>query len=443
MTKTIYATATAPIKSGVAIIRVSGEAASLCIERFTGKKLPKARMANLAKIFDPVTKELIDSGLVLWFPGPNSFTGEDVAEFHVHGSQAVIKKMLQCLSAMQEVRLAQPGEFSQRAFENGKMDLVEAEGLADLIDAETTSQARQAIRQMQGEISCIYNNWREELITIQANLEAYIDFPDEEIPQDILDSFAADIEKLKSEIKKYLNDNNQGQRVRNGLYAVILGAPNVGKSSLINYIAKKDVAIISSIAGTTRDVIEVHLDINGHPVILADTAGLRKEAGLIEGQGIVKALERAATADIKIIMFSSEDFPDIDEESLRLIDTNSIVVINKMDKKKRVTPEILSKFLPVEISLTDKVGLEGLYDRIYNFGSSLFENNFDPLITRQRHRDLLQETLEHLENLNMTNEIELSAEDLRRAAFSLGKIIGKIGVEDILDKIFSSFCIGK
>ncbi|PIR37672.1 MAG: tRNA uridine-5-carboxymethylaminomethyl(34) synthesis GTPase MnmE [Alphaproteobacteria bacterium CG11_big_fil_rev_8_21_14_0_20_39_49] len=442
--QTIFACATAPIKSGVAIIRVSGSNSPHILKSLTGQGIIPARTALLRKIKNPVTYEIIDEAVILYFPTPNSFTGEDVVEFHIHGSRAVISEMLEILSTFDDTRLACPGEFSKRAFDNGKMDLTEAEGLADLIDAETKAQARQAMRQKQGILGSLYDGWRSELISILANIEAYIDFPDEPIPDDTVAKVVEQVRRLKSSIAKHLNDNRRGEKLRSGINAVIAGAPNTGKSSLINYLSKRDVAIVSEIAGTTRDSIEVHLDLGGYPLTIIDTAGLRKNADTIEAQGIKIALQKAQDADINILLFDANQLPDIDKNTLSLVNENSIIVINKIDLKDNITiPDILEKHSPILISTKEQIGLDKLLLRLEEKTKDQLDISSDPVITRQRHRSLLIETNISLDNFSLDDELEIASENLRQAAVSLGKITGHINIEEILDSIFSNFCIGK
>ncbi len=447
---TIFATATAPVKSGVAIIRISGEKAGSALASLTRKQPPPPRLASLSRIFNPDTNELIDEALILCFKAPASFTGEDVAELHVHGGRAVVTEVLQVLSEMPGLRMAEPGEFSRRAFENGKMDLTEAEGLADLIDAETKIQAKMALRQKQGELGRLYEEWREALLTILANIEAYIDFPDEEIPPHITAQIEDDVEKLKTSFAKHLNDNKRGERLREGLSVAIIGPPNAGKSSLLNLLARRDVAIVSEHAGTTRDIIEVHLDLGGYPIVIADTAGIRESAGEIEAEGIRRALARAKDADFKIIVFDAEDYSEeklsqvLGDDFHSLIKQDSIVILNKIDLLQNVNfiPQVAG-ITTTEASFNNGVGIDKILLQIKKFAEDNFNIGGDPVITRQRHRSLLQEALTSLELFSLSKPIELAAEDLRHTANSLGKITGRIDVEEILGKIFSSFCIGK
>lgn len=443
MTKTIFAPATAPGKAGVAIVRISGNDALHALSVLCPKKTFKPRYASLATLLHPESKEIIDEALVLYFSAPHSFTGEDVVELHLHGSFAVMNTLMETLAQFQNFQIAEPGEFSRRAFANSKMDLTEAEGLADLIDAETRIQQQQALRQMRGELHHLYDQWRHAIISLLANMEAYIDFPDEELPQSLRDTIMGQVTLFKQSISEHLDDNQRGEKLRSGFYATILGAPNVGKSSLINYLAKRDIAIVSNIAGTTRDVIEVHLDIGGYPVIVADTAGLRESGEAIEEEGIRRARQRAEDADLKIAIFDATSLPALDKETLSLIDENTLVVLNKADQIQDLSITPINGQTPIILSLVTQQGVKDLLDAMQQFIASRIHISTNPVITRTRHRVLLQEALSHLDRFTPDNAIELAAEDLRMAARSLGKITGYIDIEEILDEIFRSFCIGK
>lgn len=438
---TIFALATAPGKAGVAIIRISGSSAAFALQTLSGKALPAPRYAHYTKLFHPENKQMIDEAVVLWFPAPKSFTGEDVVELHIHGSRAVVSELFDVLSSEPlKLRLAEPGEFSRRAFMNDKMDLTKAEGIADLIDAETTLQARQALRQVTGELERLYEGWRKQLIHILAFLEAFIDFPDEDLPPNVIEEVIHEVSDLRHSIAHHLNDKNRGEKLREGMYAAIIGAPNAGKSSLINYLAKRDVAIVSHIAGTTRDVIEVHLDIAGYPMIVADTAGLRESDDSIENEGIKRAKERAERADVRIALF--EAGKPYDQATLELIDDDTIVVINKIDTIECL-PSPINGLNPLFVSISNNKGMDALLMALEEYVASHITPSHDPVITRARYRQHLQESYYHLEQFHLDKELELAAEDLRMAARQLGKITGRIDVEQILDEIFFSFCIGK
>jgi tRNA modification GTPase len=444
---TIFAPASPVQKSGVAIIRISGSQAASVLKNLIQKKLPAPRQAILSGIYHLQTKELIDRALVIWFSGPASFTGEDVAELHVHGSVAVLSMILEMLAAIPGLRLAEPGEFSRRAFMNGKMDLTAAEGLADLIDAETRLQARQAISQMEGRLHTLYQSWRKTLISMQARLEAYIDFPDEEIPDAVLSLIEENKEKLQNNIKNHLADNHRGERLRKGLHVVILGPPNAGKSSLLNTLAKRDVAIVSEFAGTTRDVLDVHLDISGYPVILSDTAGLRDEGDSVEREGIKRALNRAEQADLVLLLLDATSPRDSWNHFITQAGENAIIAINKIDLLQETCAKTtVDGHEVVLLSVEQQLGIDALLLKLEKKATHLMADGKgdSPLVTRTRHRQLLQETLEHLSLLSLENgDLVLNAEYLRCAAHSLGQIMGRIDVEDILDELFSQFCIGK
>jgi tRNA modification GTPase len=438
----IFALSTTPGKSGVAVIRISGPSALSAVMAL-GITFPlKPRFAHFCKIYHPATHDLIDSGLLLYFPAPHSFTGEDVVELQLHGSIAVINICLACLGQLPNLRMALPGEFSKRSFLNGKMDLTQAEGIADLIDAETLVQQRQAVRQIEGELARLYENWRKQLLHLLSFMEAYIDFPDEDLPQSLSEQITKSCTTLKTEISNHLNDKRRGEKLRQGLYAIIIGSPNVGKSSLLNYLAKRDVAIVSSQAGTTRDIIEVHLDIGGFPLIIADSAGLRASCDHLENEGMRRARERSHNADLKIALFDASNLPLQDDKTLELIDENTIVVINKIDQLNATSP-LLEKYSPILISVTNNIGLDLLLDALQNFLQLHLTPSHDPVITRERYRIALTNCLSELGQFSLHKDIELAAEDLRQAAQSLSTITGKFEVEEILGEIFSNFCIGK
>jgi tRNA modification GTPase len=452
---TIFAPITPIAKSAIIVLRISGEKTKECL-RYLGVKNLADRQAKLCLLKNPHNSEIIDHSLITFFANPSSFTGEDVAEISLHGSIFIVSKIIELLSEVPETRMAEAGEFSKRAFLNGKMDLLQAEAIVDLIESETEAQHRQALRQLQGELGEIYDNWRKELIKITANIEAFIDFPDEDLPKNIVDDLENRVKILIDQIKNHLNDNQRGEKIRNGLSLAIIGAPNVGKSSLINYLAKSEVAIVSEIAGTTRDVIDVHLNIAGVPVIISDTAGIRQTDDLIEKEGVKRALKKAELADIKIVMEdvnhlenSSDDLPD------ELFDGNTVFVVNKLDLDKTGKFDSIhninfAKFKnlkihrqPILISLKENFNLEALLEELKKKVTNLAPSGSSPLITRARYRQSLMEVIGYLSNFALDKNIEFAAEDLRMAAREIGKITGRVEVDDILDVIFSGFCIGK
>lgn len=440
---TIFALSSAAGRAGVAVIRVSGPQSftsfNALIKLDNAQAIPKT---TLRKIYHPVTGILLDKAFIVTFKGPNSFTGEDVVEYHCHGSPAVVEGVLGALGQMENHRLAQPGEFTRRAFENGRLDLTAAEAVADLIDAETQAQRQQALDQMGGALARLYDGWREELIRALAYVEAIIDFPDEDIPDSETAKAHPAIQKLHDEIDAHLNDNRRGERLREGIQVAVIGAPNAGKSSLVNVLAQRDVAIVSPTAGTTRDVIEVHLNLGGYPVILADTAGLRPDQlnddnahDNIESEGIRRALARAESADIRLLVFDGTS-QVVDKHTAALIDDQSIVVYNKADMQTH--PDQLN------ISVISGQGMDQLLAALTQKIESLMKVSREtPSLTRARHRDALEECMRRLRAALHANQPELMAEDLRIAARALGRLTGRVDVEDLLDVIFRDFCIGK
>jgi tRNA modification GTPase len=442
--ETIFALSSGRGKTGVSVIRVSGDLAKKSLDVFAISKPIKSRVAELCKL--KYNGEVIDNALVLYFQNPNSFTGEDVIEFHVHGSIAVVNNILNILSNIQGYRLAEAGEFSKRAFQNGKMDLVQAEGLADLIEAETMAQAKQAMRAMEGEASKIYEDWRKRIIEIMAFIEAYIDFPDENIPADLDIQAQNKVQQIIDEIESQIKNDN-GERVRLGAVATIIGAPNVGKSSLINFLTKREVAIVSDIAGTTRDYLEAHLNIAGMPLTLIDTAGIRESADIIEQEGVRRALQKAENADFAIVMLDDRMIGLDDEKIKAFIENdNNLVILNKVDLNKTKNQKPKTKNY-LEISLKQNIGTEELIQKLSQKLENIMGNSENSIITRSRHKTSLQKSIAGLAGFISARKnnipIELCAENLRSAAVAIGQITGKIGVEDILDKIFSEFCIGK
>ena len=442
---TIYALSSGPGVSGIAVIRISGQETSNVIKLLTGKPVPKPRLATLRKINKINTSDLIDEGIILWFPGPESYTGEDMAEIQVHGSKAVIDALHTSISYIENCRLAEPGEFTKLAFQNGKINLLKAESIADLISSETEIQRQQAIKIMNGKSADQFNLLREKLLKILSHVEAKIDFPDEDLPNDILKEIKKSSDDVLKNIEKILNDQKVGERIREGFKIAILGPTNAGKSSLLNHLSNRDVAIVSEIAGTTRDVIETHLNIDGYPVIVSDTAGIRESKNEIEKKGIKLSLNRAEEADLKLVVVDAKnlDFTDVLKG---LLVENAILVINKSDLLEGdIDPEI-KKLDYVLISIKENLNIDELILKIKNNLKNKFITSDDILITRERHRQHLEQCLEHLKNFNKKNESEdfdKAAEDLRLATRHLGMIVGKVDVEEILGSIFNDFCIGK
>ncbi|HEV2676872.1 MAG TPA: tRNA uridine-5-carboxymethylaminomethyl(34) synthesis GTPase MnmE [Aliidongia sp.] len=431
--RTIFAPATARGRAGVAVVRVSGPMAGLSLDMISGG-IPAPRTARLAALMDPVTGETIDRGLVLWFPGPASFTGEDVAEFHVHGGPAVVAALLAALGEIEACRMAEPGEFTRRAFLNGKLDLTQAEGLGDLIAAETAAQRRQALGQMDGGFARIAEDWARQLTRTLAHVEAAIDFPDDDLPDDLLGPARMMAERLEREIRERLADGRRGEILRDGLSVALVGPPNSGKSSLMNALAGRDAAIVSAQAGTTRDVIEVHLDLGGYPVILADTAGIRDGADPIEAEGIRRARARAEAADLRLLVLDA-GAPDSLEEFSALRGAATLVVWNKVD----LNPEVGDG---LAISAATGQGLGQLIEALAARAETLLAGDA-PIVTRQRHRAALEECADCLARAIAGHDPALVGEDLRLAVRALGRITGRVDVEDLLDVIFRDFCIGK
>ncbi|PHZ84238.1 tRNA uridine-5-carboxymethylaminomethyl(34) synthesis GTPase MnmE [Paremcibacter congregatus] len=449
-TETIYALSSGKGRAGVSVIRLSGPETRAAVLKLTGRKvMPVSREAHLCWFRDPLTNVRLDHGLLLYFEGPKSFTGEDVAEFHIHGGRAVVGGFLDALAKVEGLRSALPGEFTRRAFDHGKMDLTAAEGLADLINAETEAQRRQALRLMEGSLATLYEGWRAEIIHAMAYLEADIDFADEEVPDDVAEQVAPIVEKLRAKIIDHMGDGFKGERIRDGLQVVILGEPNIGKSTLLNFLSRRDVAIVSDIAGTTRDVLEVHLDISGFPVTIVDTAGIRESGDVIEAEGIRRAESRAEKAGIKIIMVEAAAWPQMPERLSRRVDGDSIILLNKSDQAvlgdQIPKPYGLDCIAVLPVSAKQEEGTSEFLQLLSDEVEKRMELTDTPNLTRGRHREALYNCLEHLDRFRdgSGKELVLLAEDLRMAARSLGAITGRVDVEDILDVIFSEFCIGK
>lgn len=454
---TIFAPSTAPGRAGVAVIRISGAGAGDALQALAGTPLPTPRQATLRRICAPGGGGAIDRGLVLWFPGPASFTGEDLAELQLHGGRAVVAAALEALAAQPGLRPAEAGEFTRRAFDNGKLDLTAVEGLADLIDAETEAQRRQALRQMEGGLAGLTGDWAARLTRVLAHFEAAIDFVEEELPDDLGQAALGEAGAVAAEIAAALDDRHRGERLREGLSAVILGAPNAGKSSLLNALARRDVAIVSETAGTTRDIVEVHLDLGGYPVTLADTAGLRAlekaddPQAAIERAGMARARERAERADIKLLLVdlevAAEDATALDGVAA-LHDSRSLVLLNKVDRcdaaaLKRLAGQI-GDWDPIPVSATTGQGLEEVLARLVDLaGESFGGAESGAAITRHRHRRALQDCAEAIARARNAALPELVAEELRLAVRALGRVTGRVDVEDLLDIVFSDFCIGK
>ncbi len=441
--KTIYALSTVFGKSGVAVIRISGKDVLNVINQITNIDISKIipRHGYYTSIFDKSTKDLLDKALIMYFNAPHSFTGEDVLEIDCHGSKAVLNSILKCLSSFPELRLAEPGEFSKRAFYNQKMDLTEADGLADLIDAETSEQQKYALRQIEGNLKNIYNSWRENLVKVLSILEAYIDFPDEDISETLNDEILNTVFKVKTEIKEHLQGNKVDERLRNGFRVAIVGKANAGKSSLINALVKRNAVIVSDIAGTTRDAIDINLDIEGYPVIITDTAGFRITDNPIEQMGINIAYEKIKQADIVIVMYDANTVFKI--EDFDVSNKNVIYVANKGDLISDAKKNEILKKKHIIISAKLNEGIDQIVQVILDNIKNNFSSSSNSLITRIRYRRSLEECLFLLDNFSLDKDIELAAEDVRLACREIGTITGAVHVDEILNNIFGSFCIGK
>ena len=432
---TIYALSSGAGRGGVAVIRVSGTKVLDVIKHLSGLENPKARYAYFRPLSN-ASGQALDNALVLYFKGPYSFTGEDVVEFQVHGGRSVISAVMQAIAEVKGCRPAEPGEYSRRAVVNGKMDLTEAEGLMDLINAETGLQRAQAYSQMNGVLGKKYEGWRRDLKHHMAYLEAFIDFPEEDIPPEKLERIDMDVKELAEKIALHLDDDKKGQKLRDGFQIAIVGRPNAGKSSLINALTQKDVAIVSQTAGTTRDVVEAHLDVAGFPVILADTAGLREGAEEIETEGIRRAVKRAEEADLILHVQDGARYPVAEKLPTSLSDKKVITIWNKVDEMTEMPAGILC------LSAKTGQGVDALWQLIKNELTDSI-STADGVITRERYRVALTECVEALNRSLYAPELELKAEDLRMAARALGRITGRIDTEELLDVIFRDFCIGK
>ncbi len=444
--ETVFALASAPGRAGVAVMRLSGPLAADTLVTLSGKALPRARFAVMRDLHDPVHGVLLDRALVIYFRGPHSFTGEDVVELHLHGGRAVLDGVVGALQRMAGLRPAFPGEFSRRAFEHGRLDLTEAEAINDLVMAQTDAQRAQALRQMDGALGTLYEGWRASLMDSLARIEADIDFPDEDLPEGMAAAARPHLDAIREEISAHLDDDRRGERLRDGVSIVLMGPPNVGKSSLLNVLSKSDAAIVSDIAGTTRDVIEVAMNLGGYPAILVDTAGLREAGDVIEAEGVRRALMRAEHADIRLLLADAADWPELSQDIMRLWDEKTVLVLNKVDQVDDILPgRIQDERAIFAISTHDHSGLDDLVRWVEARVEELCDVGEMPSLTRARHRDALEDCVASLTRFADMAAIDpvLAAEDVRLAARALGRITGRVDVEDLLDVVFSSFCIGK
>ena len=450
-TDTIFALSSGTGTAGVAVVRLSGSFSKTVLSLLTGGNVPAARKAALRTLKDPETSAVLDQALVLVFDAPASFTGEDVVELHLHGGRAVVEGVLATLQSVDGLRLAEPGEFSRRAFDNNKLDLTEAEGLNDLIHAQTAAQRDQALRQMDGELRSLYDGWRGDLLAHLAHLEADIDFPDEDLPEGVAGAVLPKILSTQEQITQHIVDSRRGRMLRNGFRLTVLGEPNAGKSTLVNALAKSDVAIVSDEAGTTRDVIEVQLDLGGFPVRLIDTAGLRESESNVEQEGVRRAITRAEEADLKLVLVRADEWPTIPDAMKKWLDEDALVVVSQTDRTegdamfhvKHVADYRVAGLVPVSVKTGN--GLDDLFADVERIVSERMALTDAPVLTRMRHQKALEETIDHLERFksNAGFDAVLAAEDVRMAVRSIGKITGRVDVEDMLDIVFSDFCIGK
>ncbi len=440
----IYALSSGRGPSGIAIVRISGSETLKICQNLTKLKDIKSNGVNFCKFYDPKNNNVIDpEALLLWFPRPNSYTGEDLAELQIHGSNAVINALLRVLSEQKNCRLAEPGEFTKLAFENDKIDLLKAESIGDLIHSETELQRQQAVKLVQGNASNYYNDLREKIIKSLAFIEAKIDFAEEDLPEKVLKDVHKSIKEIHSEIIKIIEDNKVGEKIRDGFRVSITGEVNAGKSSLLNILSKREVAIVSDEAGTTRDVIETYLNLDGYPVILADTAGIREAKNEVEKKGISLALGKSKEADLNIIVIDNSS-KKINKEIQNMINKDTIIFLNKSD----VSDKQNHKFNvdTVLASVKNNKNIDKLIDLVKAKLSKKFTSNDSALITRERHRVKLNDCLKEIDKFlkkDQNKDLELAAEDLRMATRHLGGIVGKVDVEEILGSIFKDFCIGK
>ena len=426
---TIFALASGSARAAIAVMRISGPAAERAVAALCGGAMPVPRRASLRRLRD-AAGDVLDQAVVLWLPGPGTYTGEPCAELHLHGGRAVIDGVADALVAA-ELRPAEPGEFTRRAFLNGRMDLLEAEAVHDLIAAETEAQRRQALRQLDGALGAIYHDWADRLRGILAYQEALIDFPDEDLPPEVEGQLLATLRGVRAEIRDHLNDAGRGQKLREGLFVAITGAPNVGKSTLINALAERDVAIVSPLPGTTRDALETRVVLGGVPVTLVDTAGLRETTDSVEAEGVRRALARAEDADLVITVV------DVGAETIAVPADRNVLVANKADLG------LAGPAGAVRISAKTGEGMADLRNCLASAARRMTESRGAPPLTRARHRAALLAAAGHLEDAERAELPELRGEDLRLAMRELGRITGHVGVEDILDTVFSRFCIGK
>ncbi len=439
---TIFALASGTGRAGIAVIRISGPCGGAALAALTGRTAWVPRRAMRVCLRDPQGEHL-DDALALWFPAPASFTGENVAELHIHGGRAVIAAVMAALSRIAGLRSAEPGEFTRRAFLNGKLDLTQVEGLADLVAAETSAQHRQALRQLEGALGSLYEGWRRRLVAAMAHLEASMDFADEDLPEGVEQQCREEVAALRAEVAGHLALGSRGERIREGFLVVLIGPPNAGKSSLLNRLAGREAAIVDAVPGTTRDVVEVAMDIGGLAVLVADTAGLRSGRGRVEQEGVRRARQRAAEADLCIAVLDGAIWPAVDGDLLKLIDGDALILVNKSDLGGFDEPLVVAGRAATAVSAKTGEGIAGVVAEIGARLGRRFAAGDAVATTRLRHRHGVEACGSALSRAEAATAAEVMAEELRAAAAALGRIVGRVDVEEVLAAVFSEFCIGK
>jgi len=448
---TIFASASSIGLSAIKTIRISGNETKIIFKTLTKKKLPKARYCKLLNLYDLKNSSVIDKAIVVWFPASKTYTGENMLEINIHGGNSVLEHLVENLLLIRNVREADPGEFTKRAFKNNKMDFLEAEGVFDLINAETKFQKSLAIQQVNGSLSIIFKKWNNKILKLLAHYEGQIDFPEDEIPINTDNKVINQVINLIKEIESFLSDNKRGDIIREGIEVTIVGRPNVGKSSLLNQIAKKDIAIVSTTSGTTRDIIETKINLSNIPIILSDTAGLKNNPrNNVEKLGVLKSLKKIKNCNVKLLVLDATK--NFDNEILDSICKKTIIILNKIDLlntgKINAKIKYLNKKKLKKISLISAkkgTGVNNLLSDVEKYIKNTYKNVFigEPVLTRARHRISLKKSLYYLKKINKKKNPELNAEDLRLSINELGNVTGKYEVEKMLDIVFKDFCIGK
>ena len=448
---TIYASASSIGLSAIKTIRISGNETKKIFKALTKKRLPKARYCKLINLYDIKNSSVIDKAIVVWFPAPKTYTGENILEINIHGGNSVLEHLIENLLLIRNVREAEPGEFTRRAFTNNKMDFLEAEGVMDLINAETKSQKSLAMQQVNGSLSTIFKKWNNKLLKLLAHYEGQIDFPEDEVPKNTEKKVISQVIDLIKEMNFFLSDKKRGDIIRSGVEIAIVGRPNVGKSSLVNQIAKKDIAIVSKTSGTTRDVIETKINLSNIPVILSDTAGLKDSPrNNIEKQGVLRSKRRIKNCNIKLLVMDATC--NFEKKILKLVCNKTIIILNKKDllSKKKIGSKINylkeKNFKRISVISAKKgTGINNLLNDLENYIKDRYKNVFfgEPVLTRTRHRAALKKCLSNLKKINKNKDPELNAEDLRLSLNDIGNVTGKYEIEKMLDIVFKDFCIGK